>query len=437
MKRPWPATLFGRVALIVCGGLALAHVLTFWIILRERGDAGQTMMRAYFGRDVAAAVAILDRVPPAERPAWLPRLARQTYAYRLTDAPPADPTGPEVQWMGTAVADVVGPARVGPVGRSREGTLVLPLRLQDGAPLWLELTPRQVIVSRTTIVLLGLQFLSLALAAWWAVRMAVKPLGRLAAAADALMPGATAADLDDGHGPREVTQAARAFDAMQRRIDSHLAERLQLLAAISHDLQSPITRMTLRTERVPDEALRAQLHADLAAMQSLVEEGLAYARTAHASREPPCAVDVHALLDGIVCNAVDAGHRVTFRGESPLTLVTRVQALRRVVTNLLDNAIKFGGDGEAAEVAVMRRDDTIEISVRDRGPGIPAAELGAVMQPFYRVEGSRNRDTGGTGLGLAIAQQLAGVLGGELVLSNREGGGLEARLVLITAQDRA
>jgi len=360
----------------------------------------------------------------------LPRLARQNYTYRLAEAPAASPADANGQWLGAAVAEAIGPARVSPVGHNEQGALVLPMRLQDGAPLSLELVTRRPVVSRTTVVLLALQFLSLAAAAWWAVRLAVKPLRQLAAAADALTPGAAPRELDDGRGPREVVQATRAFDAMQRRIDTHLTERLQLLAAISHDLQSPITRMTLRVDRVPDETLRVRLHADLAEMQALIEEGLAYARTAHASKEAPCAVDVHALLDGIVCDAVDAGHRVTWQGEPPLTLVTRVQALRRLVTNLLDNAIKFGGHAEGAEIAAVQGEHTLEITVRDRGPGIPAAELAAVMQPFYRVESSRNRETGGTGLGLAIAQQLAGALDGQLLLSNREGGGLEARLVL-------
>lgn len=426
----WPRTLFGRVALVVCGGLALAHVLTFWIILRERGDLGQTMMAAYVGRDVATAVAILDRVAPDERTAWLPRLSRHNYRYVLGEAPAGPPADDALAGpIAGSVAAELGIERVGEMRRVDDGEaapMVLPLRLADGAPLTLQLEAPRMGVSRTTVLLLVLQFAALAAAAWIGVRLAVRPLARMAAAADALRPGANAPALDDA-GPHEVAQAARAFNAMQQRIDGHLAERMQLLAAISHDLQTPITRMKLRAGLVDDAALRDKLLADLDGMQALVEEGLAYARTAQAAQEAPHAVDLQALLDGLVCDAVDAGHRVTLHGRHDAPLVTRVQALRRVLTNLLDNAIAFAGE---AQVIVESRGDAVHIAVRDRGPGIPPGELAAVLQPFHRVEGSRSRDSGGTGLGLAIAQQLTLALGGQLALANRDGGGLEARLVL-------
>ncbi|XAH25846.1 ATP-binding protein [Xylophilus sp. GW821-FHT01B05] len=422
----WPRSLFGRVALVVCGGLALAHALTFLIILRERGDQGKSMMLAYLGRDVASAVAILDRVPPAERPAWLPRLARQNYRYALGAALPGKPADDnQAEALVHSVVAEIGAARVGRLMQT-DSAMVLPLRLADGAPLSLLLTPPHPTVSRTTVLLLLLQFAALALAAWGGVRLAVRPLARLAQAADALKPGAGGPPLDDA-GPREVAQAARAFNAMQQRVEGQLTERMQLLAAISHDLQTPITRMKLRADLVSDRALRDKLQLDLDGMQALVEEGLAYARTAQAAQEVPRAVDLHALLDGLVCDATDAGQRVELLGRHDAPLVTRVQALRRVVTNLLDNALKFGGQ---AQVVVECAGDELHIAVRDRGPGIPPDQLEAVLQPFYRIEGSRNRETGGTGLGLAIAHQLSLALGGRLVLANRQGGGLEAELTL-------
>jgi len=429
--RAWPRSLFGRVALVVFAGLATAHALTFWALLRERGELSRTMMLAYLGRDVATSVAILDRVPAAERTTWLPRLARQNYGYAMSAAPtgmPAD-SGLTRQLSGIVSAEL-GAGRVGAMVRSaaegNQPVLYLPLRLADGTPLTLWLRPPSTMLSADTVLLLLLQLAALAAVTWLGVRLAVRPLGRLAAAADALTPGTLGPTLDDT-GPREVAQAARAFNAMQRRIDEHLAERLRLLAAISHDLQTPITRMKLRAEQLADGGLRDKLHADLDGMQALVEEGLAYARTAQATQESPRAVDLNALLDGLVCDAIDAGREAELLGRHDAPLVTRVHALRRVLSNLIDNALKFGG---AAQVRVESNADEVHIAVCDRGPGIPDEELAHVLQPFYRVEPSRSRDTGGTGLGLAIAQELAGALGGRLTLTNRAAGGLEARLSL-------
>lgn len=432
MSWRWPRSLFGRVALVVCGGLAVAHLLTFCIILRERSEQGLRMMEAYVGRDVAAAVAILDRLPPAERPAWLPRLARQNYGYRLAAPPPVGPAmHPLAAPVAAAVARELGAAIAGPMvqdpsPRLAAPRLYLPLRLADGSPLTLQLSPPPPRVSRTTVLLLALQLAALGAAAWWAVRLAVRPLSAMAEAADAMTPGQGGPVLP-GEGPSEVARAARAFNALQRRIDTHLAERMQLLAAISHDLQTPITRMRLRCEQVADPSLRARLQEDLAGMALLVDEGLAYARTAHAAQEAPRPVDLHALLDALVCDAVDAGHRVVLQGRHDQPLVTRVQALRRIVNNLLDNAIKFSGQ---AWVQVVTSGDQVHILVCDDGPGIPQDELIRVLQPFYRVESSRSRQTGGTGLGLAIAHQLAQALPGTLALRNRPEGGLEARLTL-------
>jgi len=428
MTNVWPRTLAGRVALIVCGGLALAHALSFWIILRERGEFGQSMMLAYLGRDVAASVAILERVPPAERAQWLPRLDRQNYHYTLEATAPAQPIdSPLAGALARSIEGELGATRVGTMARGADDAMVLPLRLLDGTALQLHLTPPRAMISRTSALLLAFQFLALAIAVWFGVRLAVRPLARLAAAANALTPGSAVPMPQPADAPLEVAQAARAFNAMQQRIEAQLAERMQLLAAISHDLQTPITRVKLRADGIADTELRRKLHADMDGMQALVEEGLAYARTAQAAQEASRAIDLQALLDGLVCDAVDAGHRAELTGHCDAPLLTRVQALRRVVVNLMDNAIKFGG---AAEVAIEPAPGEVHIVVRDRGPGIPAQQLEAVFQPFYRVEGSRSRDTGGTGLGLAIAQQLTLALAGRLTLANRPGGGLEARLVL-------
>lgn len=282
-------------------------------------------------------------------------------------------------------------------------------------------------VSPWVVGVLAAQLALLLLLTWYAVRLATRPLQRLADAADALGPAASAQPLSE-EGPREVVQAARALNALQARVASYLAERMQILAAVSHDLQTPITRMRLRADLLDDTALRDKLQGDLNAMQALVQEGIAYARSAHSANEPPVRADLHALLDSLVCDYTDAGRAVQLLEMPNLTVQTRPQALRRIVGNLVDNALKFAG---AAEIAVTAGEaGAVCIAVRDRGPGIPADQLQAVLKPFYRLENSRSRETGGAGLGLAIAQQLAETLGGRLALANREGGGLEVRLHL-------
>ncbi|WP_256346505.1 sensor histidine kinase, partial [Pseudomonas tolaasii] len=197
-------------------------------------------------------------------------------------------------------------------------------------------------------------------------------------------------------------------------------------AAISHDLQTPITRMKLRAEFMEDCAERDKLWSDLSEMEHLVREGVAYARSVHGATEASHRIDLDAFLDSLVFDYQDMHKQVSLSGKSAVVLDTRPHALRRVLVNLVDNALKFAGSAEL-EVGSTPAGE-LSIKVLDRGPGIAEDELVQVMQPFYRVESSRNRGTGGTGLGLAIAQQLAVAVGGSLRLSNRVGGGLCAEV---------
>jgi len=382
-------------------------------------------MSAYLGRDVATAVAVLDRVPATERTAWLERLARPNYRYELAAAPgDLQPTE-----TATALARAMAPTPITASGARADGELVFALKLADGAPLTLRVQPPQLKPSATTLGLLAAQIAVLALCGAAAVRLATRPLRRLADAAERLGEDPAAAPLPET-GPREVAAAARAFNTMQARIAEQLRERSQILAAVTHDLQTPLTRLRLRSELLPAGEARDKLLADIDAMQGLVAEGLHYAASAHAAEEEAKAVDVLALLDGLVCDGQDAGQQISLQAPSSLAPVTtRPRALRRIIGNLLDNAVKFAG---AAELVVTPGDGLLHIAVLDRGPGIPADQLQAALQPFVRLETSRNRDSGGTGLGLAIAQRLAQALGATLELQAREGGGLAARLSLPT-----
>ena len=418
-------SLAGRIAGLLIAGLLLAYALASLAWLADRREAMGRMMNAYLGRDVATAVAVLDRLPVPERAAWLPRLARPNYRYEL--GAPAEALAPDelAHSLAQTLVAELGGARVGMTGARPDGELVFTLALADGGALTLRAQPPRLKLSGATLAVLAAQIAVLALCGAAAVRIATRPLRRLADAADSLGANLAAAPLAE-NGPREVASAARAFNAMQTRIHEHLRERAHILAAITHDLQTPLTRMRLRSELLAEPEARDKLLADIDEMRGLVAEGLHYAASAHAAEETPQAVDLVALLDGLVCDAQDAGQQVSLDAPPSLPPVTtRPRALRRIVGNLVDNAVKFAG---AAEVLVTLENGSLCIAVLDRGPGIPAEQLQAALQPFVRLESSRNRESGGTGLGLAIAQRLAQALGATLKLSPRGGGGLEARL---------
>jgi signal transduction histidine kinase len=431
LRRLVPRTLFARVTLIIVVGLAVAQLLAFASIRYERGLALRELMMLGIERDIASSVAILDRLPASERDAWLARLERRNYRFELgASAVGAQVASPAAQRFVKAIVDAMRPFEVvktAQVPGPREA-FQIEVRLGDGSALLVHARRVDMPVSEWVLWVLLAQLAVLAACAWIAVRLVTRPLAQLAAAADDLGPDLKARPLAED-GPAEVADAARAFNAMQRRIASYMAERVEILAAISHDLQTPITRMRLRTDLMDDGEDRRKIRQDLDAMHVLVREGVTYARTLHGAAEPPCRIDADALFESIAADYQDAGAQVLLEGRVGESIVTRPNALRRILANLIDNALAFGSD---VRLRVKAEPGRLELAVLDRGPGIPPDQLDAVLKPFYRVEGSRNRGTGGTGLGLAISHQLAMAMGAELELRNRTEGGLEARLTMST-----
>ena len=430
-----PRTLFARVFWLMVLGIAIAQALAYVAIRQERSMALRALMMSGVERDIATGIAVLDRLPAGERAAWLDRLERPNYRFALADeidpkAGPVDPSDFSAAFV-DALTQAMAPFRLERAAQVGPRQYQLLVRLSDGAPVTVHARRVDMPVPEWVMWVLGAQLIVLALCTWTVVRLVTRPLNALAAAADDLGPDLTPRLIPEG-GPAEVARAARAFNAMQQRIAGYTAERVEILAAISHDLQTPITRMRLRADLMADEALRDKFRQDLDAMHALVREGMTYARTLHGTSEPSTRLDADALLASIAGDYEDAGEAVTLSGEAGAPIVAQPQALRRIVVNLVDNALAFGG---AAEIEVTRsaaQDPAprLTIAVLDRGPGIPEDQLQAVFKPFHRLETSRNRETGGTGLGLAIAQQLATAMGGALSLRNRPEGGLEARLTL-------
>ena len=265
----------------------------------------------------------------------------------------------------------------------------------------------------------------IAILAILAVRRATMPVSLFAKAAERLGLGLNAEPLSE-RGTGEVRRAARAFNTMQSRLQRFVKDRTQMLAAISHDLRTPITRMRLRAEFVDDSAQREKMLSDLDDMEAMISVTLAFARE-DAANEPAAPTDVAALVARIVSDEEEGGHAVSYTGPESLERIIRPLGLKRSLANIVGNAIKYGG---CADVLLTKTEDGIEILIDDKGPGILEAEKEQVFTPFFRLEGSRSRDTGGTGLGMTIARNAIRSMGGDIELLDRAEGGLRVRVML-------
>ncbi len=259
----------------------------------------------------------------------------------------------------------------------------------------------------------------------FAVWRAIAPLALFTRAAERLGRDVTAPPLEE-RGPREVSHAARAFNGMQKRLRSFIEDRTQMLAAISHDLRTPITRMRLRAEFVEDEEQRDKMLKDLDEMEAMIAATLSFARD-DATREQRVQIDLADLLQSLCDQAADGGAAADYAGPRRLAMFGAPMALKRAFSNLIDNALKYGN---AVHVALEEGEGEVVVTVADEGPGIPENQLEKVFAAFYRVEGSRSRETGGVGLGLAVVRSILRGHGGDIALSNRPEGGLQATVTL-------
>jgi signal transduction histidine kinase len=254
-------------------------------------------------------------------------------------------------------------------------------------------------------------------------RTITRPLGKLAQAADAMGRGTTVEPLPEVGG-RELRAATRAFNAMQERLRRYLDSRTRVLAAMSHDMRTPLTRLRLRVESIDDDQLRAKCIADLDEMNQMIRGALGLFRGLN-DEEVATPIDINALLNALREEHTELGATVTIEGRATAPFVGKPLALKRCIGNLIQNAIQYGQEAQV----IVEDGPVLIIRIRDRGPGIPAEDIERVFEPFFRLESSRNRDTGGTGLGLSIARDIAQTHRGSLKLQNVEGG-LEARLEL-------
>jgi signal transduction histidine kinase len=436
----------GRVFLVLIGGIVASALLTAALADREGRRTFAQVRAAHTADRVEQLVTALEAVPPEVRPTLAATLGRGMTAQFATPKAQEQEVDDEltaalseefgsdraiVATAGTPADCVAQSADTGAVDiTDARPCRVISLRLRDGTPLRLILRSQPEFSwarpHSSRWLLYAIFFpVCLALLAYMIARMATRPLEALAKAATALGGDINRPPLVE-RGPAEVRDAAAAFNVMQARIRRYVAERTEMLAAIAHDLQTPLTRLRLRLEKVKDTELRDKLVDDMASMQSMIHEGLDLATSIDAGGLMQL-VDVDSLLSSVCANATDAGHDVTLVGQTRASIPAIPGALQRCLNNLIDNAVKYGGH---ARVTAGCEAGNVVIRVADGGPGIPAAQMERVFDPFYRLETSRSRESGGTGLGLTIARNIAHKHKGTLTLRNKPDGGLECLLVL-------
>ncbi|MCF5708103.1 HAMP domain-containing protein [Pseudomonas syringae] len=268
------------------------------------------------------------------------------------------------------------------------------------------------------------QFITLIIAAWYGAKALSRPIQRMSEAAERLSENLDSPALEVS-GPREARQAAQTFNLMQHNLREQMQQRGRMLAAVSHDLRTPLSRLKLRVEQIEEPRLHGQMTQDLNDMINMLDATLAYLNE-HRRTELLQQLDLQALIESQAENAQDNGEDVQHEGQCR-PLKTQPMALRSCLQNLVDNALRYAG---SARIVIEDGVDQVKVSVVDHGPGIAPELFESVFEPFYRLEGSRNRNSGGVGMGMTIAREAARRIGGELTLEQTPGGGLTAILQL-------
>lgn len=454
----------GRLALIVMLVLAIALAATIGWYAKDRTETARRLLD-HTARRTEQIVVLLDRTPMADRAELARVISGPTLGVRIRSGPPRtshDHEHSHHEDLHRGIRRFVD--RNLPALRDRP-MVIVPLDDDDdhdddsarrqareqahppGAPPEPDLLPsRRKLIFATTlndgtwvhfrvstdrvafrwafrgafwIVCTGLLIIVFAI---WAARRATRPLRELALAADRLGLDVDAPPLDD-KGARELRKTATAFNRMQTRIKRLIDDRTLMLAALSHDLKTILTRLRLRVEFIEDPDQQQRAIGDIEDMQQMVDQALSFIRGDQAA-EAITRIDLAGLLRDLAEDCATRGQDVVFDGPDRFAVDGRPVALKRAVGNLVENALRYGG-GEV-RLVLVKGGGRATLTVADNGPGLPEDELDKVFQPFYRVETSRNRETGGSGLGLALARDVFRRQGGDLTLANRETGGLAA-----------
>ena len=432
----WPRGLIGRVILITFVALALEFMGS--VLIHDQVD--RLTLREDHARRVAELLVVSQRLladaPPSQQREILRNLSTQhlRVELRAASALSRSDADPALDRMRLQIVEWEPSINSGDLrltattsGQRHKRDLAGALRLPDGQWLhfWSSNTfghwPQPYRILGTAAILAA----GILLAAAMLVHTIGAPLRALAHAADSVGHGNAVTVRETG--PGDLSQVARAFNAMQARIGRLITDRSQALAAVGHDLRTPLARMRLRSGFIKAAETRAAMEADIVEMESMLDSVLAYLRY-ESDGEEPRRLNLAALISTLVDADADLGRAVTYAGPDELVVNVRPLAIKRAIGNLLENGLRYG---ENVRLTLSDRGDYACLRVEDDGPGIPAAELKRVLTPFVRLDDARHRDTGGLGLGLAIVSNVVEREGGRLLLSNLPQGGLRVEIRLL------
>ncbi|MFA9462184.1 ATP-binding protein [Thiohalorhabdus methylotrophus] len=448
-----PRSMAGRMIAVLVLTLTVAQVVSLLILIAERDRAVEDIRRDRMAMRIADAARFLEEAPSRLHPRYLDSVSAHWRRFYLGPRPavPAAANGP-VHPLQRRLAELLGGAptayRAGPIPPERRADHGGHARGRPGPPRkpvfavsvpgpggqWLNVVLLHHDHSwkwlGPPLLSLSLSALALAVVVVLLVRRTTRPLARLAGAAERFGRGDTPEAVPE-QGPEDVRRTIRAFNAMQERLDRFVRDRTRMLAAISHDLRTPLTSLRLRAEMLPEGEGRERMVATLEEMQRMTEAALSFAHQ-EGQGEAIHPVDLGALLDSLCEDLRDLRMDVTCGALERVVSPVRATALKRAVRNLVENAVAYGG---RARVTLEADAAGPRILVDDDGPGIPEADAERVFDPYVRLEDSRNPETGGIGLGLAIARDVVRSHGGDITLANRPGGGLRVTVHLPPAPE--
>ena len=427
-----PRTLYGRSLLIIIMPLILLQVVSAWIFYDRHWDTISKRLSVSIVGDISQVVELLGSDPPAELKAAVFDMAWRNF-------------GLQVEWRAgeTLAEGAVGPeSRFDEVlGAMLQSRFMAPVRIDDssyrervvaeiqleGAVLSVVIPGKRLFSVTTYIFIMWMVGTSLVLFAVASIfmRNQVRPIQRLAEASDLFGKGREQDEDFRPEGALEVRRAAAAFNVMRQRIRRQIRQRTDMLSGVSHDLRTPITRMKLQLAMLPEGSDILELKDDISEMERMIEGYLTFARGE--GNEPTRKVDLGLMVEDLVAVWRRNGVNIDCHVEGTLEAWLRPDAIKRAIENLVANASRYG---EQLWVRAGQRGDAIEVTVDDDGPGIPESHREDVFRPFYRLDESRNPETGGTGLGLAIARDLLRSHGGDILLEDSPHGGLRARIRL-------
>ncbi len=458
MRRFLPRSMRGQLVLLIMLTLALAQALVAWLFADEREMA----LRTALGQEAASRAANVARLiaeAPEDLHASILRAANSPLVrFSLAAAPAVDHTNHGTELMSGQIAAQIGTSPLPEVRLELHQTddqpspmpgmsvqmermhramqpvplssveMKISIAMADGD--WLNVDTRfhrpPYQIAWTAVATFGVSAILIGATVWIALGQLTGPLRALALAAEDFGRGAEARSISPS-GPKEMRSLTLAFNRMQERIRRFVDDRTRLLAALSHDLRSPLTALRVRAEMIEEDETRERVIATAEEMQDMVESTLAFARGVSNS-EPVETVDLSEMVVALVADMGASADVVKLQTASdPVPVRLRQTSMRRALRNLIENAVRYG---DQADINVWCDGETAWFGVRDRGPGIPPDQLEHVFDPFVRLETSRSRDTGGTGLGLSIARTIVQSHGGNIALRNRQGGGLTATVAL-------